>query len=77
MTITFDKDADALHIRLVDGEHNCRSVHISDDIAVDFEGDRAVGIEVHGASRLLGNAVTPTLALEHIEPIVATDTISP
>lgn len=77
MTITFDKDADVLYIRLVDGEHNCRSVHISGEVVVDFEGDRAVGIEVQGASRLLGSAVTPTLALEHIEPIVATDTISP
>ena len=40
MKITYDKEADALYIRLVEGEHQCRVVRLTDDIALDF-GEQA------------------------------------
>jgi uncharacterized protein YuzE len=53
MQIAYDREADALYIRLLAGEFQCRVVRLTDDIALDFaEGERLVGIEVLGASRL-------------------------
>jgi uncharacterized protein YuzE len=51
--ITYDKEADALYIRLLEGPSECRTVRLTDDIALDFSaGERLVGIEVLGASQL-------------------------
>jgi uncharacterized protein YuzE len=36
MQITYDKDADALYIRLLDADFQCRTVRVTDDIALDF-----------------------------------------
>ncbi len=53
MQIAYDKDVDALYIRLLPGEHQCHVVRLTDEIALDFaEGEKLVGIEVLGASRL-------------------------
>ena len=53
MKITYDKEADALYIRLLEGQYQCRIVRLTDDIALDFAaGEKLVGIEVLGASRL-------------------------
>ncbi|MBI2833278.1 MAG: DUF2283 domain-containing protein [Acidobacteria bacterium] len=72
MTITYDKQADALYIRLLEGEHQCRVVRLSDDIALDFTGgEQLVGIEVLGASRLFENPEVPTIDLQDLIPHVA------
>lgn len=53
--ITYDRDADAIHIRLIEGNSQCHLVRLTDDIVLDFTaGDKLVGIEVSGASRLFG-----------------------
>jgi uncharacterized protein YuzE len=53
MRITYTKEVDALYIRLLEGEYECRVVRLSDDIALDFAaGEMLVGIEVLRASRL-------------------------
>lgn len=67
MKITYDRDADALYIRLLDGEHECRVVRLSDDVALDFAaGERLVGIEVLGASQLFDTPENPTIDLQDI-----------
>ena len=74
MTITYDKDADALYIRLIEGEHQCRVVRLTDDIALDFaSGERFVGIEVLGASRLFENPESPVIDLKDLlgRPVAA------
>lgn len=72
MTITYDKRVDALYIRLLEGKHECRVVQLSSDIALDFTGgDRLVGIEVLGASRLFENPEVPTIDLQDLIPHVA------
>jgi uncharacterized protein YuzE len=53
MKITYDRESDALYIRLLEGEHECRVVRLTADVALDFsDGEELVGIEVLGASRL-------------------------
>jgi len=47
MKITYDKEADALYIHLLEGEYECRVVRLTHDIALDFaSGEQLVGIEV-------------------------------
>ena len=51
MRISYDKEADAWYIRLLEGDFQCRTVRVTDDIALDFAaGERLVGIEVLGAT---------------------------
>ena len=65
--ITYDKDADALYIRLLEGEFECRAVRLTDDIALDFAaGERLVGIEVLGASRLFPTPESPVIDLKDL-----------
>ena len=50
MRILNDKAADALCIRLLEGQSQCRVVHLTEDIALNFSADEIrVGIEVLGA----------------------------
>lgn len=69
MKIAYDREADALYIRLLEGEYECRAVRLTDDIALDFApGDRLVGIEVLGASRLFDRPDAPAIDLKDVLP---------
>lgn len=69
MKITYDREVDALYIRLLEGQHQCRVVRLTDDIALDFAaGEKLVGIEVLGASRLFEKPETPTVELQDLLP---------
>jgi uncharacterized protein YuzE len=71
MKITYDKEVDALYIRLLEGQHQCRVVRLTDDIALDFAaGEQLVGIEVLGASRLFDKPEAPTVELQDLLPRV-------
>ena len=71
MTITYDKQVDAMYIRLLEGMHECRVVQLSSDVALDFtSGDRLVGIEILSASRLFENPEAPTIDLKELIPHV-------
>ena len=73
MKISYDKEADALYIRLLDGDFQCRVVRLTDDIALDFAaGEKLVGIEVLGASRLFEQPESPAIELQHLLPKLAT-----
>lgn len=73
MKISYDKDADALYIRLQDGEFQCRAVRVTNDISLDFAaGEQLVGIEVLGASHLFKDPESPQVELKHLLPQVAT-----
>lgn len=51
MRYTYDDEADALYIRLVEDADPARSIIVDDDRTVDVDDtERAVGIEVLGAS---------------------------
>jgi uncharacterized protein YuzE len=70
--ISYDKAADALYIRLIEGEHELRVVRLTDDVALDFTaGEKLVGIEVLGASRLFERPDAPAIELRDLLPRVA------
>ena len=72
MQISYDKEADALYIRLLEGDFQCRVVRVTDDISLDFAaGEQLVGIEVLGASHLFKDPEFPQVELKHLVPQVA------
>jgi uncharacterized protein YuzE len=71
MKISYDKQADALYIRLLEGEYECRVVRLTDDIALDFAaGEKLVGIEVLEASRLFKESGVPVIEIKDLLPQV-------
>ena len=69
MKITYEKMADALYIRLLEGDFQCRVVRLTDDIALDFAaGEQLVGIEVLSASRLFERPEEPVIGLKDLLP---------
>ncbi len=71
MKITYDKQADALYIRLLEGEHQCRVVRLSDDVALDFAtSEKLVGIEVLGASKLFDDPEASDIEIQDLLPRV-------
>ena len=71
MKITYDPESDALSIRLLEGSFQCRTVRLTEDIALDFaEGERLVAIEVLGASQLGVTPEHPEVILERLRGIV-------
>ena len=67
--VTYDKEADALYIRLLDGRFECRTVRLTEDIALDFSaGETLAGIEVLGASRLFETPDSPKIDPKDLIP---------
>jgi uncharacterized protein YuzE len=67
MKITYDREADALYIRLHDAPAECRVARLTDDVAVDYDAqDEVVGVEVLHARHLLGSGGTPVVVLENL-----------
>ena len=67
MKLSYDSEADALYIRLQNGEFQCRVVRLTDDIALDFaHGEKLVGIEVLHASRMFDKPESPSVELEDL-----------
>ena len=62
--VTYDRQADAVYIKLIPGRHRVVTVNVDDDIALNMdEQDRLVGIEVLDASKRLD--------LRHLLPVDA------
>ena len=67
MRISYDSEVDALYIRLVEGEHECRTLRLNDEIALNIgEGETLVGIEILDAREVLGKGELPQVVLENI-----------
>ena len=63
MRITYDREADAAYIYLVDDIHTPETRHVDEDINLDFdEHNQLVGIEVLSASQ--------RLHMRHLEPFL-------
>ena len=72
MKITYDPEADAISIRLREGKYECRTVRLSDDIALDFApGEQLVAIEVLGASMLGIDKDHPEVIMERLKGVTA------
>ena len=67
MKITYDPEADALYIRLLEGEYECRTLRLNEEIALNIGPDEVlVGIEVLDAKQTLGQGELPTVVLENL-----------
>jgi len=72
MKISYDSEIDALYIRLVEGKHQCRTLQLTDEIALNIgENELLVGIEVLDATQVLGTGSIPNVVLENISFTVA------
>ena len=68
MKIKYDPQVDAAYIRFLEGEYECTTIQVSEDVAVNIApGGKVVGIEVLDASRTLGIIRSaPKVALENL-----------
>ena len=67
MKISYDPEVDALYIRLIEGNHECRTVRLNEEIALNIgPGEKLVGIEVLDATEVLGQGRLPDVTLENI-----------
>lgn len=67
MKISYDADIDALYIRLLEGEYECRTLRLNDEIAFNIgEGEKLVGIEILDAKQVIGKGNLPSVVLENI-----------
>jgi uncharacterized protein YuzE len=70
MRISYDPEVDALYIRLLEGEFQCRTLRLTDEVSLNIgEGEALVGIEILDAKQVLGKGALPTVVLENI-PVV-------
>jgi uncharacterized protein YuzE len=68
MKISYDEEVDALYIRLVEGEQQCRTLRLNDDISLNIgAGEVLVGIEILDAKEVLANGGMPSVLLENIK----------
>lgn len=78
MKISYDPEIDALYIGLLEGKHECRSVRLSEEGALNIGvGEKLVGIEILDARSVLGSDKTPAVVLEGLKsasaPLVMRD----
>jgi len=65
MRISYDPEIDALYIRLIEGQHECRTVRLSEEVALNIgAGEKLVGIEVLDAKEVVGSGKAPAVVLE-------------
>ena len=68
MKISYDPEVDALYIRLVEGEQECRTLRLNDEIALNIgPGELLVGIEILDAKEVLGKGQVPSVVLQNLE----------
>jgi uncharacterized protein YuzE len=72
MRISYDPEVDALYIRLLEGEFQCRTLRLTDEVSLNIgEGEALVGIEILDAKQVLGKGTLPTVVLENIPAVQA------
>lgn len=68
MKITYNPEIDALYIRLLEGKHECRTIRLNEEIALNTgQGERLVGIEILDAKEVLRKGVLPPVTLENVQ----------
>ena len=67
MRISYDSEVDALYIRLLEGDHQCRTLRLTDEVSLNIgEGEVLVGIEILDAKEVLGKGRLPTVILDNV-----------
>jgi uncharacterized protein YuzE len=66
--ISYDSEIDALYIRFIEGKHECRTVRLNEEVALNIgAGEKLVGIEILDAKEVLGSGKIPLVTLEGLE----------
>jgi len=67
MKISYNPEIDAHYIRLIEGKHECRTVRLNEEIALNIGmGETLVGIEILDTREVLGAGKLPAIVLEGI-----------
>ena len=67
MKISYDPEVDALYILLIEGEYECRTLRLNEEIALNIgPGEKLVGIEILDAKEVLGSGKLPNLVIENL-----------
>jgi uncharacterized protein YuzE len=67
MKISYDSEIDALYIKLVEGNQECRTLQLTEEIALNIgQNELLVGIEILDAKEILGSGNVPNVILENI-----------
>lgn len=70
MKIKYDPEVDAIYIDIIEEKKSVKTIHLSDDIALDFSGnEELVGIEILDASKVIGPERKGKLVLEGLEAV--------
>ncbi len=68
MKISYDAEVDALYIRLLEGDYECRTLRLNEEIALNIGPDEVlVGVEILDAKQVLGKGEFPGLVLENVK----------
>jgi uncharacterized protein YuzE len=72
MRISYDGEVDALYIRLLEGEYQCRTLRLTDEVSLNIgPGEELVGVEVLDAKYVLGRGSLPTVVLDNVLAVQA------
>jgi uncharacterized protein YuzE len=67
MKISYDSEIDALYIKLVEGNQECRTLQLTEEIALNIgQNELLVGIEILDAKEILGSGNVPNVILDNI-----------
>ena len=68
MKISYDLETDSLYIRLLEGQYECRTLRLNEDVALNIgPGETLVGIEILDAQQVFGKEGMPLICLENIQ----------
>ncbi len=69
MKMTYDREADALYIRLRETSEQLEVTRLSEEVACDIDSEgRVIGIEILNASALFARPESPSVELEYSSP---------
>ena len=72
MKISYDEKYDTMYIKLVDEPVECRTLQLSEDIALNIgPNEKLVGIEILDAKQVIGKGKVPNVVLDNLKLAVA------
>ena len=72
MKISYDPEADAVYITLMEGKYECRTLRLTEEIALNIgPGEILVGVEILDATEVLGDGKLPEVVLENLQATMA------
>ena len=68
MKISYDPETNALYIRLLEGQYECRTLRLNEEVALNIgPGETLVGIEILDTQQVFGSGGIPPITLENVK----------